>query len=92
MEGSGSVLRWGGEEFLIIYKGENPLEEMEKLSEKVRNCKINYKEQTMQVTMTWGISRYRREDTIEGAIKRADERLYYGKTNGKNQVVISECM
>lgn len=92
MEGSGSVFRWGGEEFLIIYKGENPLEEMEKLSEKVRNCKINYKEQTMQVTMTWGISRYRREDTIEGAIKRADERLYYGKTNGKNQVVISECM
>lgn len=92
MQGKGSVFRWGGEEFLIIYKGENPLEEMEKLSEKVRNCKINYKEQTMQVTMTWGISRYRREDTIEGAIKRADERLYYGKTNGKNQVVISECM
>ena len=88
--GKGSVFRWGGEEFLIIYKGENPSEEMEELLEKVRSCKIDYKEQTMQVTMTWGISRYERDDTIEGVIKRADERLYYGKANGKNQVVTSE--
>lgn len=92
MQGKGSVFRWGGEEFLIIYKGENPLDEMEELLEKVRSCQIAYKEQTMQVTMTWGISRYRRDDTIEGVIRRADERLYYGKANGKNQVVTSECM
>lgn len=92
MQGKGSVCRWGGEEFLIIYRGENPLEEMEKLLEKIRNCQISYKEQIMQVTMTWGISRYRRDDTIESLLKRADERLYYGKANGKNQVVASECL
>lgn len=92
IQGKGSVFRWGGEEFLIIYKGENPLDEMEELLEKIRNCKIEYKEQTMQVTMTWGISRYRQDDTIESVLKRADERLYYGKANGKNQVVASESM
>lgn len=92
IQGKGSVFRWGGEEFLIIYKGENPLDEMEELLEKIRNCKIEYKEQTMQVTMTWGISRYRQNDTIESVLKRADERLYYGKANGKNQVVASESM
>lgn len=92
IQGKGSVFRWGGEEFLIIYKGENPLDEMEELLEKIRNCKIEYKEQTMQVTMTWGISRCRQDDTIESVLKRADERLYYGKANGKNQVVASESM
>lgn len=92
IQGKGSVFRWGGEEFLIIYKGENPLDEIEELLEKIRSCKVEYKEQTMQVTMTWGISRYRQNDTIEGVLKRADERLYYGKANGKNQVVASESM
>lgn len=92
IQGKGSVFRWGGEEFLIIYKGENPFDEIEELLEKIRSCKVEYKEQTMQVTMTWGISRYRQNDTVEGVLKRADERLYYGKTNGKNQVVASESM
>ena len=52
MQGKGSVFRWGGEEFLIIYKGENPSEEMEELLEKVRSCKIDYKEPVSYTHLT----------------------------------------
>lgn len=87
MEGKGIAARWGGEEFMLIYKEGEPEEEVEQMLQKIRETRISYKNHIMQVTMTFGISVFRPDDTIEAVIKRADERLYWGKENGKNQVV-----
>ena len=37
--------------------------------------------------MTLGIATHRENHKVEETIKHADERLYYGKQNGKNRVV-----
>ena len=83
----GMVARWGGEEFLILYREENPVQEIEALLEKIRGMQITYKGQSINMTMTFGISSCEKNDTTETIIKRADEKLYRGKENGKNQVV-----
>ena len=41
----------------------------------------------IKITMTFGLSEYDFEKDGETAIKEADERLYQGKANGRNQVV-----
>ena len=87
MKKRGSAFRWGGEEFLLVYKEENPIEGVEALLEELRMTQIFYKEQVIQATMTFGVSICRGDDTTETLVKRADDRLYYGKENGKNQVV-----
>lgn len=90
MKGKGSAFRWGGEEFLLVYKEENPVGMVEKVLEEIRNTPIHYEEQMIQVTMTFGVSVCQGEDTAEILIKQADDRLYYGKTHGKNQVVFQD--
>lgn len=88
MQEKGVAARWGGEEFLFIYnEEEGALHALEGMMEKIRSAQIIYKEQKIQVTMTFGAASCRDDDTIESLIKRADERLYFGKANGKNQIV-----
>lgn len=88
MQGKGVAARWGGEEFLFIYsEEEGALHALENMMEKIRGVQICYREQKIQVTMTFGAAACEDGDTTESLIKRADDRLYYGKANGKNQIV-----
>ncbi|MBQ8246142.1 MAG: GGDEF domain-containing protein [Lachnospiraceae bacterium] len=84
-----SVCRWGGEEILIIIKGD--LEAAKNIAERIRlnisSSKVEHGGQTMRVTMTFGVAQAKAGDRIEHLIQQADNRLYYGKGHGKNQVV-----
>lgn len=84
----GVAARWGGEEFLFIYnEEEGALHALENMMEKIRGMQICYGEQKIKVTMTFGAAVCENGDTVESLIKRVDDRLYYGKTNGKNRIV-----
>ena len=48
---------------------------------------MDYKGQKIQVTMTFGIAESVPGYKIEHLIQQADDKLYYGKKHGKNQVV-----
>ena len=37
--------------------------------------------------MTMGITEYKKKESIEEIVKRADDLLYKGKTGGRNQIV-----
>lgn len=89
MKGNGFAVRWGGEEFLLVYDRcdkEKAVKSLEDLLSEIRAAKIQYCENTVQVTMTFGI-----EDGDDAnpdhIIRRADEKLYYGKNSGRNQIV-----
>lgn len=89
MKGKGFASRWGGEEFLLVFTGcryEAVIEKLEEIMQEVSEAEISCKEETVRVTMTFGISQGS-ADSIDELIKRADEKLYQGKENGRNQIV-----
>ncbi|MDD6491153.1 MAG: diguanylate cyclase [Firmicutes bacterium] len=90
MLGKGFVARWGGEEFLIVYQGkklEDARKFMKELLDDIRNNDVAYNDlPPFHVTMTFGIVEGS-ENRLEDIIKAADMNLYYGKSNGRDQVV-----
>ena len=90
MEDKGEVARWGGEEFLLVFNDctfEQGIEHMEKLIHRIRLMDIRYGGESLRVTMTFGISEYNPELTVDAIINNADKKLYFGKQNGRNRIV-----
>lgn len=87
----GSVCRWGGEEILILINAsiESASTIAERIRESVEQTYITYENTQFSVTLTLGVAESIPGYKIETLIQQADDRLYYGKNNGKNQVVIS---
>lgn len=42
---------------------------------------------SLHLTITGGIEEYSMTESIDAIITRADEKLYRGKTSGRNQIV-----
>lgn len=89
MEEKGVSIRWGGEEFLLVYERDRQqvLAELEKLMEEIREIVFTYEEQKFSLTMTFGIAEYCQSQTIDNLVKEADDRLYRGKSEGRNRIV-----
>ena len=84
------ICRWGGEEILILFN-EHTKNEAVMLSDMLRRRidenYIPFYKKTLHVTLTIGVAAYDSAKTIEETISEADNKLYYGKKHGKNQVV-----
>jgi len=90
MNGKGRVARWGGEEFLFFFEdmnGDDAFVHLESLKNKVKLADFDFKGQHIPVTMTFGIEEHNPSSNVEETIEAADKKLYYGKENGRNQVV-----
>ena len=83
------VVRWGGEEFLLILKVRSK-SSLEKALENIRSMiESNNFEYINTLTCSIGGSLYIKDEKIEDTIKRADTALYYSKANGRNRVSIN---
>lgn len=84
------VCRWGGEEFLILIK--DPIEmatlSADKIRKNVEASEVNFARQTIKITLTLGVAESIPGYRIEQLIQQADDKLYKGKKNGKNCVVV----
>jgi diguanylate cyclase (GGDEF)-like protein len=81
--------RWGGEEFMII-SAETTLEQMHKLTERIRLAIENYQGiEGVQVTASFGIGEFRHDETQKQLLKRVDDALYLAKASGRNQLKIA---
>lgn len=83
------VGRWGGEEFLIVVSGNKASAATlaERIRAKIEEHTYTYKNYTLKVTITLGVSSFHANSDIKALIKSADQKLYRGKENGRNQVV-----
>ena len=46
-----------------------------------------YKDTALHITMTFGVEEYDYSSDLSTLIKQADEKLYYGKTHGRDTVI-----
>jgi diguanylate cyclase (GGDEF)-like protein len=82
-----TLIRWGGEEFLVIVKGEN-LNQLQELAERLRSVIAGHEVSVVgKVTASFGIAHHQPQDSLRQLFKRADEALYRAKNQGRNQVV-----
>jgi diguanylate cyclase (GGDEF)-like protein len=82
------LARWGGEEFMIILP-ETELERAETLAERMKEEIENYDfDKIGKVTVSFGVAQFKKSDTEEILIKRADDALYRAKSNGRNRVEV----
>ena len=91
MTGNGFVARWGGEEFLFLYDNmdlEEARKKTETLLDQLRNLVIRYEDTDIRITMTVGLAEGSVNTNIPDLLNQADENLYKGKENGRNQVII----
>lgn len=85
-----TVARWGGEEMIFLLpetKIEAACIVAEKCRRAVEAAEIPTGDSILRVTMTFGISEFRPDESIDQCIGRADKALYAGKKAGRNRVV-----
>jgi diguanylate cyclase (GGDEF)-like protein len=87
------VIRYGGEEFLIIaYRCD--LEEgkilAERLRRKIEDIKFNKRDPKFKITVSIGLSIYEPQEDLLTVIEKADKAMYKAKQRGKNRVEVFE--
>lgn len=85
----GFVSRWGGEEFLLVYEMgfADAKVKVETLLQQIRALEMDYNKHKIKVTLTFGLKEMEKNMPYEEIIKVADNKLYEGKRNGRNQMV-----
>ena len=81
------ISRWGGEEFLLIYRGDtDPKESLKKLRKAVAEYEFVTDGKKHFMTISCGTAKFDDHYNMDTWIQKADEALYYGKNSGKNGV------
>jgi diguanylate cyclase len=95
IRGDDIIARYGGEEFTILLAGANLRNALNKArqicgmiaSTRYATCDGNREEDFLSVTVSIGVCVYKKGDTSESLISRADKALYKAKRSGKNRAV-----
>lgn len=85
------ICRWGGEEFLIIGKGndiDKAYDILDSFRKKVEAFEFSYDNTTIHLTITIGLDTFKNDVNMTKWVNTADKKLYAGKYSGKNRVVI----
>ncbi len=96
VRGQDKVARFGGEEFALIFPGAR-LAEAVTAAERIRGV-LESKQWTIEpsgervgkVTASFGVAKLRADEFPNDLLRRADERLYEAKVQGRNRVVADD--
>ena len=89
MRESDIAARWGGEEFIILCRNTDDGDAHIISDKLLRAFRNQLYAEGLNVTGTLGVATSDGTESLELVIKKADDRLYEGKTHGKNQAVFA---
>ncbi len=79
------LARWGGDEFILIIEN-TTLQKSMKITEHLRQTIADtIFKKVGHLTCSFGISAYKKDDTIDTLIQRADQAMYHAKKSGRNK-------
>jgi diguanylate cyclase (GGDEF)-like protein/PAS domain S-box-containing protein len=82
------LVRWGGEEFLIILP-ENNLDKAQTLAERIRQIIEHYTfDNVGKVTVSLGVAEFKEGDTEDTLINNSDSAMLKAKRKGRNRVEV----
>lgn len=87
------VVRWGGEEFLLLLKNctqQDAMRMAELIRKALSNQPVVYQQYQFDVTLSIGVATRLYNEDLEAWLSRADGYLYEAKRLGRNQVVGEE--
>ncbi|MBQ7775935.1 MAG: diguanylate cyclase [Lachnospiraceae bacterium] len=85
----GYAIRWGGEEFLLVFENcssDQALIYLEELRGKLVQTAHRFEEEEIYVTMTFGVA-CDNNMNVKQLLQTADEKLYEGKNKGRNCII-----
>ena len=92
--------RYGGEEFALLLpntRTEEAIMVAERLRKAVENKKVDFSKinsektnATINVTISSGIYEFKKSDTSDDLLKKADKALYEAKESGRNRIVVNK--
>lgn len=87
------LVRWGGDEFIILTQGdeESALLAAERIRMQVETSEFFIKHEDVdgrrhEITISCGVSGFRKGDTLDTILARADAALYKAKKDGRNRI------
>jgi diguanylate cyclase (GGDEF)-like protein len=93
LRSSDILFRTGGEEFVILLAGTD-ISGAKLLAERIRisveNHTLVFDREPIKVTVSLGVSTWRKDDTAETFIRRADAAMYQAKRAGRNRVAVAD--
>jgi len=88
------LARYGGEEFAMLLPGtveEETLRLANELRQSVADAAFHYNKESVDITISCGISGFRSGDELGVVFERADKALYQAKESGRNRCVVAGC-
>nr|WP_246283161.1 GGDEF domain-containing protein [Marinifaba aquimaris] len=83
------IARYGGEEFVFIFP-ETSAKELEiklhSLKEKIKTIPFKFKDKSVNVSISIGLTQFKKGDQPNTAFERADKALYQAKNDGRDKV------
>ncbi|MDO9452130.1 MAG: GGDEF domain-containing protein [Stagnimonas sp.] len=95
MKGRDLICRWGGEEFVVLFRNtslENARTVLRQISEEARSGSIRYGTQVFNTTFSAGVVQLRSRDAFHDSMNQADQLLYQAKQNGRDQIVSADML
>ncbi len=86
------VARYGGEEFVMLMPEtsvEQGLAVLDKIRKVIAKTPFKFREDPVNITISFGLAAFTPEDTVEKVFERADKALYLAKNQGRNRCVIA---